>query len=208
MAEPINKTRLSGTPSFFMRLRRLDSLLLVVDVQEGIAPVVHGHARVIARCSVLVRAARLLGVPVLLSEHCPDLMGTTVPELLAVAPEDSRMRKVFFGCADQDECLLRIDSTARRQVVIAGMESHACVMQSALGLAELGFEIFIAQDAIGSRHPEDSAVAVERMRAAGASIVTVEMVVIEWMHRADVSEWREMLPISLGFYKGVEVGNL
>ena len=85
----------------------------------------------------------ILGVPVLLSELCPDSLGATVPELLEVAPEGSRMRKVFFSCADQNECLLRIDALARRQVVVAGMEGHVCVMQSAQGLAERGFETFI-----------------------------------------------------------------
>lgn len=167
----------------------------MVDVQDGIAPAVHGGARVIERCSALVQAAWLLGVPVLLSEMCPDVLGHTVPELLAVAPEDSRMRKVFFGCADEDDCLRRIESTARRQVVIAGTETHVCVMQSALGLTERGFETFIVQDAVGSHRHEDSAVAIERMRAAGASIVTAEMVMIEWMHRAEGSEWLALQPI-------------
>jgi nicotinamidase-related amidase len=178
-----------------MRLRRSDSMLLVVDVQEGVAPAVHEGARVIARCAALVRAARLFAVPALLSEHCPDVLGPIVPELLAVAPEDSRMRKMFFGCADEDECLRRIDSTGRQQVVIAGMEAHVCITQTALGLAERGFEVFIAQDAVGSNRLEDSAVAVERMRAAGASIVTAEMALIEWMHRAEGSEWLELQPI-------------
>ena len=105
------------------------------------------------------------------------------------------MRKVFFSCADQNECLLRIDSTARQQVVVAGMEGHVCVMQSALGLAERGYEVFIVQDAVGSRRPADCLAAIERMRAAGASIVTAEMVMFEWLHRADLPEWPELLGI-------------
>jgi nicotinamidase-related amidase len=177
------------------RLRREDSFLLVVDVQQKLAPAVHEGQQVIARSTALVRAARLLGVPVLLSEHCPDSLGITVPELLAVAPEDSRMRKVFFSCADQNECLLRIDSTGRRQAVLAGMEAHVCVMQSALGLGERGFETFIVQDAVASRRQTDCAAAIERMRAAGGSIVTAEMVMFEWLHRADVPEWPELLRI-------------
>jgi nicotinamidase-related amidase len=113
------------------RLRREDSFLLVVDVQHKLAPAVHEGQRVIARCSALVRAARLLGVPVLLSEHFPDSLGIMVPELLAVA----------------------------------------------------------------SRRETDCAAAIERMRAAGGSIVTAEMVMFEWLHRADVPEWPELLRI-------------
>lgn len=177
------------------RLRRDDSFLLVIDVQQRLAHAVHGGERVVARCGALLRAAKLLGVPVLLSEHCPDALGITVPELLEVAPEGSRMRKVFFSCADQNECLLRIDALARRQVVVAGMEGHVCVMQSAQGLAERGFETFIVQDAVGSRRPADCAAAIERMRAAGAAIVTAEMVMFEWLHRADVPELHALLRI-------------
>jgi len=178
-----------------MRLDRGSSFLLVVDVQEKLAPHVEGHERLIARAAALVRAARLLGVPVLASEHCPDRIGPTVPLLRSLIGEDGIVSKVHFSCADEASCLARFNAFGRRQVVIAGIEAHVCVMQTALGLRERGYEPFLVEDAVGSQRAEDRAAGLRRMAAAGCSPATTEMAIFEWLHRADDARFREALQI-------------
>jgi len=178
-----------------MRLDRGSSFLLVVDVQEKLAPHVEGHERLIARAAALVRAARLLGVPVLASEHCPDRIGPTVPLLRSLIGEDGIVSKVHFSCADEASCLARFNAFGRRQVVIAGIEAHVCVMQTALGLRERGYEPFLGEDAVGSQRAEDRAAGLRRMVAACCSPATTEMAIFEWLHRADDARFREALQI-------------
>lgn len=181
-----------------MRLDRGSSFLLVVDVQEKLAPHVEGHERLIARAAALVRAARLLGVPVVASEHCPDRIGRTVPVLRSLVGEDGVVGKVHFSCADEAGCLARFNALGRRQVVIAGIEAHVCVMQTALGLRERGYEPFLVEDAVGSRRAEDRAAALRRLAAAGCSSATTEMAIFEWLHRADDARFREALQVVKG----------
>lgn len=181
-----------------MRLDRGASFLLVVDVQEKLVPHVEGHERLIARAGALVRAAKLLGVPVLASEHCPDRIGQTVPTLRSLVGEDGVVSKVHFSCADEASCLARFNALGRRQVVIAGIEAHVCVMQTALGLRERGYEPFLVEDAVGSQRAEDRAAGLRRMAAAGCSSATAEMAIFEWLHRADDARFREALQIVKG----------
>lgn len=178
-----------------MRLRREDSFLLVVDMQEKLVPHVAGHERVVARIAALVRAAKALGVPVFASEHCADRIGPTIATLRKAVGEDAIVQKVHFSCADEPGCVSRWEALGRRQVLVAGMEAHVCVMQTALGLLERDFQPFIVRDAVGSRREEDREAALERLRAAGCGAATAEMAMFEWLHRADTPEFASILRI-------------
>ena len=105
------------------------------------------------------------------------------------------LKKTHFACTDQPACLDAFRSLNKKQVLVAGMEAHVCVMQTALGLLERGFQPFIAQDAIGSRKEEDRTAALERMRAAGCAMATAEMAMFEWMENADVPQFRDVLKL-------------
>ena len=177
-----------------MRLRRADSFLLVVDVQQKLAPHVLGHEALTRKAEALIRCAKLLDIPVLLSEHSPENIGSTVPSLAALAP-DRILKKTHFACTDQPACLEAFRSLNRKQALVAGMEAHVCVMQSALGLLERGFQPFVVEDAVGSRRAEDRAAALERMRAAGCAMATAEMAMFEWMENADVPQFRDVLKL-------------
>jgi nicotinamidase-related amidase len=178
-----------------LRLRRNDSFLLVVDVQQKLAPHVLRHQDLIRRAEGLLRCARRLGIPLFLSEHSPANIGSTVPSLAALASPESILKKTHFACTDQAACLDAFRSVGKKQVVVAGMEAHVCVMQTALGLLERGFQPFIVQDAVGSRREEDRAAALERMRSAGCATATAEMAMFEWMENADIAEFRDILKL-------------
>jgi nicotinamidase-related amidase len=181
-----------------VRLRRSESFLLVVDVQKKLAPHVLGHEALTQRAEGLIRCATLLGIPVLLSEHSPGSIGPTVPTLAALVSSDRILRKTHFACTDQPACLDAFRSLRRKQALVCGMEAHVCVMQTALGLLERGFQPFVVQDAVGSRREEDRAAALERMRAAGCAMATSEMAMFEWMENADVPQFRDVLRLVKG----------
>lgn len=178
-----------------MRLRREGSFLLVVDVQQKLAPHVDGHERVIRKSGALLQAAKRLGVPYLLSEHCPEQIGSTVPSLAALVPRERILGKVHFACTDEPALFSTLNDLKCKQAVVCGMEGHVCVMQTALGLLERGFQPFLVRDAVGSRREEDRAAAVERVRAAGGVVTTAEAVIFEWLARADIPEFRDVLAL-------------
>lgn len=178
-----------------MRLRSERSFLLVVDVQGQLAPHVDGGDQVIAKCAALMKAARLLELPVRVTEHCADRIGHSVLEISALTQPGEIMPKTHFCCTDEPDAMAQFDALDRKQAVIAGMEAHVCAMQAALGLADHGYECFFVQDASGSRRALDHTTAIERLRMNNVQIVTTEMVMFEWLKRADVPEFRELLTI-------------
>jgi nicotinamidase-related amidase len=178
-----------------LRLRALRSLLLVVDVQEKLAPAIHRSARIVGHCAVLMRTALRLAVPMLMSEHCPERLGPAVAQLRLLAGGPYIVSKVHFSCADEPALLQRIAALDRPQIVVAGVEAHVCVLQTALGLAECGYRPYVVADATGSRGLESHSAAIERLRMADIPVVTTEMVLFEWLERADRPELRELLAL-------------
>ena len=178
-----------------LRLRAPRSLLLIVDVQERLVPAVQEADRIVRACEVLIRAARLLGVPVLATEHCPQQLGPLVPELRALATAGCVLAKAQFGAADEPAVAQRLAAVNRPQVVIAGMEAHVCVVQTALGLAERGYRPHVVADACGAREEAARAIALDRLRAGNVAVVSLEMVLFEWLEHAGRPELRELLAL-------------
>ena len=176
-----------------MRLRRDEAFLLVVDVQEKLAPHVRGHLQVISRSAALIRAASLLHIPVVVTEHCPDRIGATVPSLRTLASQV--LAKTHFACTDEPSIGGTLASLRRKQAVVCGMEAHVCVMQTALGLRQAGYQALLVADAVGSRRESDRDIAIERMRAAGIWVGSSEMTIFEWMGHAGIPEFRELLEV-------------
>jgi len=178
-----------------MLMKAEESCLLVVDVQERLAPAVAESQRVIDRCGVLMRAAARLAIPVMISEQYPKGIGPTVAALRALAPAEAVVEKMHFSCMADAGLRRRIGDLGRRQVVVGGTEAHVCVLQTVLDLRAAGYEVFVAADACSSRDPANAAAAFARMRRNGVETVTTEMVVFEWLHRAGTPEFKELMPL-------------
>ena len=171
------------------------SVLVVVDVQARLAPHVLGGEGVERRCGVLVQGANALGVPAFLTEHCPEALGHTVPSIGVLVSAERTIAKRHFSAMKEMSLPKALRETGRDQVLVAGMEAHVCVMQTALGILAAGYECWIAADAVGSRRPEDRAIALERMRASGAHAASAEMVLFEWLGSADHPAFRTLLQL-------------
>lgn len=178
-----------------MLLVRDQSQLLIVDVQERLLPAMHEGERMVGRCALLLEAAARLGVPVTVSEQYRKGLGATVERLHNVKGDAPVMEKMHFSCARDPAMTARITdlaATGRRQVVLAGIESHVCVLQSALGFKEMGLDVAVVADAVTSRQPESVALALDRYRAAGVSVVNAEMAVFEWLDVAGTPEFKAL----------------
>lgn len=175
-------------------LQAQGSLLLIVDVQAGLARAVEAAASRIHRTRLLVTAARQLGVPVLVSEQYPEGLGHTDPRLVDALEGATVLAKRAFSCWREPVLRAAIEAAGRRQVVVCGMETHVCVQQTALDLVAVGFSTHIAADAAGSRRAEDRDLGLERLRRHGCDIVTSESVVFEWLERAEGPAFKALIP--------------
>ena len=166
------------------------SVLLVVDVQEKLIPLIPHHRRIVWNIQRLLQAAQVLEVPAVGTEQYPKGLGPTVEplrELLGPVPE-----KLSFSCAGCEPFLERLDVESRWQVVVAGIETHVCVQQTVLDLLARGFEPYLVADAVGARGELDHQVALRRMEAAGATVTTTESVMFEWCQRAGTPQFKQI----------------
>lgn len=175
-----------------MLMERASSSLLVVDVQDRLAPAMTNRDQMETNVGVLLQAARRLDVPVLVSEQYPKGLGRTVSGLTGLFREDVVIEKTAFSCVRDDTWKMRFDALGRRQAVICGIESHVCVLQTALQLRESGTDVFVVADATASRTVSSRDLALARMRAAGIAVVSTEMAVFEWLGEAGTSEFKDL----------------
>ncbi len=168
------------------------SALLVVDIQTKLLPAMAEPGPVVANTTKLMRGATRLSVPLLVSEQYPKGLGPTVPELGALAPAGATLEKNAFSCAGDDGIVARVRALDRRQLVLCGIESHVCVLQTAIGFRERGYDIAVAWDATSSRRETDRSLAADRLRQAGIALVSTEMVLFEWLGKAGTPEFKEI----------------
>lgn len=174
-------------------LRASDSTLLVVDLQEKFRPGVAGIQGVIGHTQSLVRGAIRLGIPVVATEQYPKALGQTVAEVRGLLPDSQvyfpKLCFSAYGCEPLKESL---SALAKRQVVVVGLETHVCVLQTCLELIADTFSVFVVVDAVSSRKDSDRDAALKRLEKHGAELVTTEMVLFEWLRVAGTPEFKEL----------------
>ncbi|HAO75335.1 MAG TPA: hydrolase [Pseudomonas sp.] len=166
-----------------MRIKATDSTLLIVDIQERLFPVILDAAAMAEHTAWLQQVAKRVGVPVLLTEQYSKGLGQTIAALRDGVEDRAILEKLDFSAAGDGE-LFKRPGGERRQFVVCGCETHVCVLQTVLDLRARGNEVFVVEEGVSSRRASDKALALERMRQAGAHIVSREMVAFEWMERA------------------------
>ena len=167
--------------------------LVLVDFQARLMPAIEGGDRVLATALRLVQAAQRLAVPVVGTEHNPLALGPNVQALRQHCA--STLSKMHFDACEEGLTSLLQAIGERPEVVIAGCESHVCMLQTALGLLRSGRRVWVVADACGSRRAADHALAMQRLRDAGATAVGAEMVMFEWVHDCRHPAFREGLAL-------------
>src|SRR5262245_21111313 len=173
-----------------MQMSAADTGLLVIDVQETLLPLIPDAGAVVRNVAFLIDAARLLGMTVQATEQYPRGLGPTVPELAARLPE--RPDKTAFSCCAAAGVVETFHREARPKVVLAGLETHVCVLNTALDLLALDFRVFIAVDAVAARYRVDHDTALRRLEQAGAVPTTSEGCVFEWVGGAGHPRFKEV----------------
>ena len=166
-----------------MLLNPDDSALLIVDVQTRLLPALSQPEALLARTVWLAQLADTLNIPTVISEHCADKIGATDPAVLAAAPNAVVVQKQDFSVYAEG-CLKAGILGGAGQVVMAGIEAHVCVLQTALDLQQRGQQVFVVADAVDSRKADDRSLALTRLRDNGCQIVSAEMVAFEWLGSA------------------------
>jgi len=176
-----------------MLLTAEGAVLLLIDVQQRLMPVIYDQGTVLARAVRLAEAARLMDVPVIATEQNPAGLGPTVAPLSAY-PHKILAKTAFSAAVDPGLAALLPASAGGTsgEIIVGGVEAHVCVLQTALDLLDRGYRVAVAADAVGSRHPADRAAALDRARQHGAEIVTSEMVLFEWLRDARHPRFREV----------------
>lgn len=171
--------------------------LLVVDLQEKVlAPMRYGDL-VVANSARLIKAAGLLGIPVLATEQYPKGLGPTVPAIAELVPH--RMEKTEFHCCAAPGLLEQLHGRPIRHVTLVGVEAHVCVAQTALELMEMGFRVQVPADAVGSRNSMDWEFALRRLERAGAVVSTAESTLFEWTETSDHCQFKAISALVKGF---------
>lgn len=177
-----------------MKLRADESFVAVIDVQPKFMQGCLDYEKTLNRVKFLVECANRLHVPVLHTVQYPERMGGTEETLAALIGKPALAKMAFSACGNED-FLVELRDSGANQIVLAGCETHICVCQTALDLLAIGYEVFLAMDAVTGRSGEATKFAIKRLRDAGAWICHTESVVYEWMGEAGTDEFRDILQV-------------
>lgn len=181
-----------------MLMEQNQACLVLVDVQEKLTPLVLDSKTLIARCAWMLRLAKKLNVPVIVTEQYPKGLGQTITELQTEV-EVVACSKTSFSCLSEPSFKEKLQAIHRKQVILIGIETHVCILQTALSLKKQGYEVFVVVDAVSARKKIDHKTALKRMQQAGCLLVTTEMVLFEWLLDAKIDGFKT---ISQAFLQG------
>jgi nicotinamidase-related amidase len=176
-------------------LRRDQAVIVLVDVQERLHAEMPRRDDVAGRLVKLCEAAKVLNVPVIVTEHAAKSFGPTIEPVRAALQAVAPLHKMVFSCFGSGEFRDKLESLGRKQVVIAGYETHVCVCQTALDARAAGYQVHLVRDASASRSDADYAVGVEKMAGAGILPASAESVIFELLEKAGTDEFRALLPV-------------
>jgi len=171
-------------------LHKESAALAVIDIQEKLVPAMKKRDQVYDNCGHLIELAKLINVPVVLTEQYPKGLGPTVPEIKDVLPSYEPLEKVTFDCCRGEGFLDKIASLKKTHIIITGMETHICVLQTCLSLLREGYFVHLVRDAVCSRKKQDFNTAIETMRDAGAVITCTETALFQLLEKAGTPEFK------------------
>jgi nicotinamidase-related amidase len=197
---PVALDRIAAPSEYAEMARRLldadQCALVVVDIQEKLLPPIFQKEQLVRNAQLLIRTARVLKIPTLVSTQYAKGLGGTVPEIAVLLPETEPIDKQLFSCFGSDVfcTLLKRLPGNRNTLLLCGMETHICVMQTALAALSEGYLVHVASDAVSSRVEWNWKVGLDRMRAAGAVISSTEMMIYELVRSSGSPAFKELLP--------------
>ncbi|HEY3369917.1 MAG TPA: hydrolase [Prolixibacteraceae bacterium] len=175
-----------------MRILKENTIGLVVDIQERLVPVMEESEQLIENCSKLIQGLQILGLPILVTQQYTKGLGETVAEITAVIPDFHYIEKKDFSCFDEPAVAEKLALLGARNVIICGIESHVCVLQTALDLQEAGYVPVVVMDCVSSRSFDSMDLASERFRHEGIMMTSLESILFELTRSASATEFKEI----------------
>jgi nicotinamidase-related amidase len=175
-----------------MLLKQESSCLILIDVQEKLTPHIHNSQALVNQCQWILNLAHDLKIPRITSEQYPSGLKSTVNELLELVKQDPIIEKTTFSAYQDPKFKMALEDISRQQIVLIGIETHVCVLQTAIDMINADYEVFVIIDAVGSRYPLDHKYGLKRMKQANVQLVTSEMVFFEWIGQAGTTEFKTL----------------
>jgi nicotinamidase-related amidase len=167
-----------------------NTVLVIIDIQDKLFRAMYEKDRLLDNTRKLIEGCDVLDIPMLLTEQYPKGLGRTVPEIRQLIPEISPIEKLSFSCWGDSGFYRALTGLGRKQVLLAGIEAHVCVYQTAADLAGAGYETQVVADCVSSRTRENRGISLQRIGDTGASITTMEMALFELLKTADNEKFR------------------
>ena len=162
-----------------MRIHKDKAALLVIDIQERLFPFISENEMLVRNVPILIEGMKTIGLPVFVTEQYVKGLGETIPTVARATEGIQRVEKMAFSCCDEPTFMEKLAVSGKEFVIITGIETHVCVLQTTIDLLANGFHPIVVEDCVSSRKLNDKAVAIERMRREGAIITTYESILFE-----------------------------
>ena len=175
-----------------MRIQKESTAGLVIDIQERLYPHIHEHDAIARNTGIFVEGLKVLGVPVLVTQQYTRGLGPTIPGLLDMIKEFPLIEKTAFSCCDEPEFIRALAHVHKQFILIAGIESHVCVLQTVIDLLERGYQPVLVEDCVSSRKLTDKSTSVCRMRKEGAIVTSYESILFELCRYSGTNEFKSI----------------
>lgn len=176
-------------------LSREQSVLVVVDLQDTLLKAIKVGTHIAENIALLVRVAHNLQIPILCTTQNASKLGGITPILATELEQFPFVDKLCFSCVGSEDFMRELQKTGRTQVLIAGIEAHICIMQTALDLLKAGYTVHVPYDAVASRQKRDWKYALLRMAHSGVVVTSIESAIYEWLYEAGTEQFRSVLPL-------------
>jgi len=173
-----------------LRILKHNAVALMVDIQERLFPHIDQHEQLEKNCGILIRGLQSLAVPLIVTEQYPKGLGPTIGSLSALVKDSPPVEKISFSCCGVEAVTSRLEQSERKQVILFGIETHVCVLQTCLDLKDLGYQPVVVENCAGSRKAGDKETAVRRMVQTGAVISSYESLLFEFCRTAGTPEFK------------------
>lgn len=178
-----------------MRIKRENTIAVIIDIQERLYPFIHENEILTEKVSRLIKGLRTLGIEIIVTEQYSKGLGATIKPVQESLGDYKHLEKMSFSCCRLSDFNSRLSTSGKKFVIICGIESHVCVLQTVLDLLEKGYTPVLVEDCVSSRNPNDKKIAVERMRAEGAIITTYESILFELLEVSGTEEFKTISKI-------------
>ena len=166
--------------------------LVVVDVQGKLARLMYDKEVLFKNIQILIKSAKILKIPILWCQQCPDALGPTIPEIAQLLTDSEPIDKSAFSCCGAEQFNIKLNESKRQQVLLCGIETHVCIYQTAADLLRKGFSVDVVADAVSSRTPENKQIAINRMAAEGINVSCTEMALFELLKTAEHPQFKQI----------------